>query len=66
MTGYSSYCKGLVIHWKTVEQYFTVELHIFQFYLGCNFGLGTLGTERVTPGISNLASDFPFAIILFS
>ena len=41
------------IHWKAVEQYFTVVLFVFQFYPVCNFGtfikfgLGTVGSERV-------------------
>ena len=43
----------VTIHRKAVEQYFTMELFIFQCYPGCNFGkfvnfgLGTIGGERV-------------------
>ena len=29
---------SVTIHWKTVEQYFTVMLSVFQFYPVCNFG----------------------------
>ena len=28
----------MTLHWKAVEQYFTVVLLVFQFYPGCNFG----------------------------
>ena len=28
----------MTIHWKAVEQYFTVVLFVFQFYPVCNFG----------------------------
>ena len=41
------------IHWKAVEQFFTVALFVFQFYTVCNFGkfitsgLGTVRSERV-------------------
>ena len=28
----------MTIHWKAVEQYFTVELFVFQCYSVCNFG----------------------------
>ena len=27
----------MTIHWKAVEQYFTVVLFVFQFYSDCNF-----------------------------
>ena len=27
----------MTIHWKAVEQYFTVVLFVFQFYPVCNF-----------------------------
>ena len=43
----------MIIRWKAVEQYFTVVLLGFQFYLVCNFGkcisfgLGTVRNERV-------------------
>ena len=43
----------MTIHWKAVEQYFTVVLFVFRFYLVCNFGifvnfgLGTVRSERV-------------------
>ena len=43
----------MTIHWKAVEQYFTV-LVVFQFYSVCNFGkfinfgLGTVRSEKVT------------------
>ena len=43
----------MTIHWKAVEQYFTVVLFVFQFYPVCNFGgfinfgLGTVRSERV-------------------
>ena len=43
----------MTIHWKSVEQYFTVELFVFPFHLVCNFGkfinfvLGTVRNERV-------------------
>ena len=32
---------------EAVEQYFTVVLFVFQFYPVCNFGLGTVRSERV-------------------
>ena len=32
----------MTIHWKIVEQYFTVVLFVF-----INFGLGTVRSERV-------------------
>ena len=41
----------MTIHWKAVEQYFTVELFVFQFSPVSNFGqfidfgLGTLRSE---------------------
>ena len=44
---------SVTIHWKAVEQYFTVALFGFQFYSLCqletfiNFGLGTVGSEGV-------------------
>ena len=28
----------MTIHWKAVEQYFTLLLFVFQFYPLCNFG----------------------------
>ena len=43
----------MTIHWKRVEQNFTVLLFVFQFYPICNFrifinfGLGTVRSERV-------------------
>ena len=43
----------MTIHWKAVEQYFTVVLFAFKFYPVCNFGkfinfgLGTVRVERV-------------------
>ena len=43
----------MTICWKAVEQYFTVLLFVFQFYLVCNLGklinfeLGTAKSERV-------------------
>ena len=43
----------MTIHWKAVEQYFTVVLFVFSFYLVRNFGklisfrLGTVRSERV-------------------
>ena len=43
----------MIIHWKAVQQYFTVVLFVFQFYPDCNFGkfinfvLGTAMCERV-------------------
>ena len=42
----------MTIHWKAVEQYFTVVLFVFQCYPLCsfdrfiNFGLGTVRRER--------------------
>ena len=30
--------KNVTIHWKAVEQYFTVVLFVFQFYSVCSFG----------------------------
>ena len=30
--------KSVIIRWEAVEQYFTVVLFVFQFYLVCNFG----------------------------
>ena len=50
----------MTIHWKAVEQCFTVVLFVFQFYLVCNFGkfisfgLDTVKRERV----NNLDSYF--------
>ena len=41
----------MTIHWKAVEQYFTVVLFVIQFYTVCNFGklinfgLGTVRRE---------------------
>ena len=36
------------IRWKAVDQYFTVELFIFHFYLVCNFGtFVNFGFERL-------------------
>ena len=46
----------MTIHWKAVEQYFTVVLFVFQFYPVCNFGkvisfgFGTVRSERVNFG----------------
>ena len=43
----------MTIHWKAVEQYLTVVLFVVQFYPVCNFGkcinfgLGTVGSERI-------------------
>ena len=43
----------MIIHWKAVDQYFTVVLFGAQFYPVCkfskfiNFGLGTVNSERV-------------------
>ena len=43
----------MTIHWKAVEQYFTVVLSVFQFNPACNFGefinfgLGTVRGENV-------------------
>ena len=43
----------MTIHWKAVEQYFTVRLFVFQLYIVCNFrkfinfGLGTVRNEMV-------------------
>ena len=34
-------------HWKAVELYFTVVLFGFQCYRDCDFGLGTVKSERV-------------------
>ena len=42
---------GVTIHWKAVDQYFTVVLFVFQFYPVCNFGkfmnfeLGTVRSD---------------------
>ena len=44
---------SVTIHWKAVEQYFTVVVVGFQFYPVCNFrkfnnfGLGSVRSERV-------------------
>ena len=41
----------MITHWKAVEQYFTVVLFVFQYYLVCdfgtfiNFGLETVWSE---------------------
>ena len=41
----------MTIHWKAVEQHFTMVLFVFQFYPDCNFGkfvnlgFGTLRNE---------------------
>ena len=43
----------MTIHWKAVEQYFTVVLFVFQLDLVCNFGkfihfgISTVRSERV-------------------
>ena len=40
----------MTIHWKAVEQYFTVVLFVFQFVIldnFINFVLGTVRSERV-------------------
>ena len=43
----------MTLHWKAVEQYFTVVLFVFQFYPASNFGkfisfgLGNVRSERV-------------------
>ena len=43
----------MTIYWKAVEQYFPVQLFVFQFYRVCNFrkfihsGLGTVRSEMV-------------------
>ena len=43
----------MTIHWKTVEQYFTVVIFVFLSYRVCNFetfikfGFGTVRTETV-------------------
>ena len=43
----------MTIHWKAVEQCFTVVLFVFQFYPFCNFGtfihfgLGIVRSEEV-------------------
>ena len=48
----------MTIHWKVVEQYFTVVMLLFQFCPVCNFvklisfGLATVRSERV--------SSYPF------
>ena len=49
--------KSVTIHWKAVEQYFTVVLFVFQsrsthwhfviFETFSNFGLGTVRSERI-------------------
>ena len=66
----------MAIHWKAVEQYFTVVLFVFQFYpisnFGkfINFGLGTIRSERVNVpvGVStNMTAyheAFPFELQL--
>ena len=49
----------MTIHWKTVEQYFTVILFVFQFSPGCNFGkfvnfgLGTVRSEFYAINVAN-------------
>ena len=46
----------MTLHWKAVEQYFTVVPFVFQFHPECNlrkfinFGLGTVRSERVIKG----------------
>ena len=48
----------MTIHWKAVEQYFTVVLFVFQFYPVCNlrnfidFGIGTVRFQRVKTWLS--------------
>ena len=47
----------MTIHWKAVEQYFTVVLFVSQFYPVCNFGkfidfgFGNVKSERVNENI---------------
>ena len=47
----------MTIHWKAVEQFFTVVLFLFQFYRVCNFGkfisfeLETVRSERLSEPI---------------
>ena len=40
----------MTIHWKAVEQYFTVVLFVFQFYLVGNFG-NVEDPEEIASGI---------------
>ena len=50
----------VTIHWKAVEQYFTVVLFVSQFYPVWNFGkcisfgLGTVRSERVGDWLESL------------
>ena len=52
----------MTIHWKAIEQYFTVVLFVFQFFPVCNFGkfasfgLGSVRGERVNKP-RNLIAD---------
>ena len=39
------YSMDRTLHWKAVEQYFTVVQFVFQFYLVCNFELGTVWSK---------------------
>ena len=39
----------MTIHWKAVEQYFTVVLFVFQSRKFISFGLGAVSSERVNP-----------------
>ena len=43
----------MTIHWKAVEQYFTVVLFVFQYYPVSSFGLGNVRSERIKKDSSN-------------
>ena len=49
----------MIIHWKAVEQYFTMVLFVFRFSPACNFGkfdnfeFGIIRSERVKGGHQN-------------
>ena len=44
----------MTIHWKTVEQYFTVVLFVSQFYALCYFGkFASFGLGAVRSGNAN-------------
>ena len=59
----------MTIHWKAVEQYFTMVLFVFQFQAVChfekkyiNFGLSTVRIDRVKGVI--LVVDFSLFSVL--
>ena len=48
----------MTIYWKAVEQYFTVGLFVFQFYLVCNSGkFAPFNLDLALSGLKGLTKE---------